>query len=110
MRICGDCHGEHLGGDCGYPSLMARLKGSTPGLSLDPTILQTTRTTGLVRRRWHGELERYRRTRMEGIQPRTTKTEHIDQALRRSDREQAAFRADRASIREREREKAAAAV
>jgi hypothetical protein len=47
-------------------------------------------------RRWDGRLEDYRRTRAEGIQPRSTRQGDIDAAKRLSDRIQEPFRADAA--------------
>lgn len=45
-------------------------------------------------RRWDSRLEDYRRVRMEGSQPRTTKRRDIDAAKRISDEVGAPFRAD----------------
>lgn len=49
-----------------------------------------------AQRKMMNRLEAYRRTRMEGIQPRTTSWADIDQARRLSDQTGVAFRADRA--------------
>lgn len=46
-------------------------------------------------RRWDNRLEDYRRVRMEGSQPRTTKRRDIDAAKRISDDRQESYRADR---------------
>jgi len=49
-------------------------------------------------RRWDSRLEDYRRVRMEGSQPRTTKRRDIDAAKRASDTAGQAFRADATAL------------
>jgi hypothetical protein len=53
--------------------------------------------------KWNRRIDRYRKARREGIQPMDVSDRSIDEALRRSDQQQEAFRADRASIQPRER-------
>jgi hypothetical protein len=53
-------------------------------------------------RRWHSVLDRYAAAKAEGIQPATTTTEKVDEALRLSDERQEPFRADATSLAMRE--------
>lgn len=90
---------------CGNPASSGSHRGECPScfrerLGTVQTAFAPTRSVGAGQvdrtssKRWDNRLEDYRRVRMEGSQPRTTKREHIEEAKRISDEVGAPFRAD----------------
>lgn len=84
---------------CGRPatangrecSTCFRTRLRSVGTTFAPTRTGTDRT---AERKLSRRLEHYRKARVEGIQPATTRTRDVDAALAVSDASQTAFRAD----------------
>jgi hypothetical protein len=83
-RECPDCFRERLG---------SVSVGFAPTRSLGAGQMDRTKT-----RAWENRLEDYRKVRVEGSQPATTRRSDIEATKRESDRTGAAVRADRAAL------------